>query len=143
MGWVKAYFRVPDSGESSEFVDEVTGFRRAYFKSTVADNPALAGTDYHRQLLDQPEARRQALLHGDWSSPEGQVFSEWNYARHTVANLKCLSSGTPGSAQTMALARPRACCFSLTTKRTTEFSSWTKSISGGSCRRLRAESEVT
>ena len=41
MQWVKAYFRIGDSGESSEFVDEVTGFRRAYFKITVADNPAL------------------------------------------------------------------------------------------------------
>jgi Terminase large subunit, T4likevirus-type, N-terminal len=83
MVWVKNYFRIPDSGESAEFVDEVTGFRRAYFKSTVADNPALAGTDYERQLLDLPEAQRKALLLGDWSSYVGQVFEEWNYKLHT------------------------------------------------------------
>ena len=83
IGWVKAYFRIGDSGESNEFVDEVTGFRRAYFKSTVEDNPALSGTDYHRQLLDLPVAQKKALLHGDWSSYVGQVFTEWAYNRHT------------------------------------------------------------
>jgi hypothetical protein len=85
MQWVKSYFRIPDSGESTEFVDEVTGFRRAYFKSTVKDNPALAGTDYERQLLDLPAAQRKALLEGDWSSYVGQVFSEWNFERHTCS----------------------------------------------------------
>jgi hypothetical protein len=83
MAWVKSYFRIGDSGESTEFVDEVTGFRRAYFKATVKDNPALSGTDYERQLLDLPAAQRKALLHGDWSSYIGQVFSEYEYARHT------------------------------------------------------------
>ncbi len=83
MAWVKAHFRIPDSGESTEFVDEVTGFRRAYFKATVKDNPALAGTDYERQLLDLPAAQRKALLDGDWSSYVGQVFSEWDYQKHT------------------------------------------------------------
>src|SRR5207245_860198 len=75
--WVRNYFRIPDSGESTEFVDEVTGFRRAYFKSTVEDNPVLSGTDYHRQLLDLPEVQKKALLHGDWSAYVGQIFSEW------------------------------------------------------------------
>jgi hypothetical protein len=82
MQWVKSYFRIPDSGESTEFVDEVTGFRRAYFKSTVADNPAMAD-DYRRMLLDLPAAQRKALLHGDWSSYVGQVFEEWNFQRDT------------------------------------------------------------
>jgi hypothetical protein len=81
---VKNYFRIPDSGESTEFVDEVTRFRRAYFKSTVTDNPALAGTDYDRQLADLPAAQRKAYLHGDWTSYVGQVFEEWSYARHVV-----------------------------------------------------------
>ena len=65
MQWVKSYFRIPDSGESTDFVDEVTGFRQAYFKSVVTDNPALSGTDYHKQLLDLPAAQRKALLQGD------------------------------------------------------------------------------
>jgi hypothetical protein len=82
MGWVKAYFRIPDSGESTEFVDEVSGYRRAYFKSTMDDNPAI-DPDYRRTLLNLPEAQRKALLLGDWSSYEGQVFSEWDYRAHT------------------------------------------------------------
>jgi Terminase large subunit, T4likevirus-type, N-terminal len=83
MAWVKSYFRIGDSGESTEFVDPITRFRRAYFKATVTDNPALSGTDYHRQLLDLPAAQRKALLYGDWSSYVGQVFEEWDFARHT------------------------------------------------------------
>lgn len=81
MQWVKAYFRIPDSGESTEFVDDVTGFRRAYFKSTVEDNPAL-DADYKKMLLDLPAAQRKALLLGDWSAFVGQVFDEWNFQRH-------------------------------------------------------------
>ena len=82
MQWVKSYFRIPDSGESTEFVDDMTGFRRAYFKNTVADNPAM-DDDYRRMLLDLPAAQRKALLHGDWSSYVGQVFAEWNFQCHT------------------------------------------------------------
>jgi Terminase large subunit, T4likevirus-type, N-terminal len=88
MAWVKDYFRIPDSGESTEFVDSVTGFRRAYFKATVKDNPALSGTDYERQLLDLPAAQRKALLLGDWSSYVGQVFSEWDYQKHTCEKFE-------------------------------------------------------
>jgi hypothetical protein len=83
MGWVKAYFRISDSGESTEFVHEKTGLRIAYFKATVRDNPALSDTDYEKQLLDLPAAQRKALLHGDWSAFVGQVFTEYSYALHT------------------------------------------------------------
>lgn len=83
MQWVKSYFRIGDSGGSGEFVDEVTGFRRAHFRATVRDNPALAGGDYERQLADLPAAKRKALLYGDWSSCEGQIFESWNYDLHT------------------------------------------------------------
>lgn len=83
MQWVKSYFRILDSGESTEFVDEVTGFRRAYFKSTFKDNPALAGTDYHQQFLGLPAARQKALLLGDWSACIGQIFTSWDYQKHT------------------------------------------------------------
>jgi hypothetical protein len=85
---VRNYFRIPDSGESTEFVDEVTGFRRCYFKATVADNPALAGTDYERQLADMPDAQRKAYLLGDWTSHVGQVYTEWDYQLHTCEPFK-------------------------------------------------------
>ena len=112
MQWVKSYFRIPDSGESTEFVDEVTGFRRAYFKSTVKDNPALAGTDYERQLLDLPEAQKKALLHGDWSSYIGQVFSEWDYNRHTCESFEVPESWDMWRACDDGYAAP-ACCLWL------------------------------
>ncbi len=80
--WVRAYFRIPDSGKSTDFVDRATGFRRAYFRSTYLDNPALS-EEYGRQLADQPEALRRALLEGDWTAFLGQVFTEWRYDEHT------------------------------------------------------------
>ena len=87
MNWVKDYFKIPDSGESCEHVDEVTGFRRQYVKALASDNPAIAA-DYHRQLLDLPAAQKKALLYGDWSSYEGQVFAEWDYRRHTCREFE-------------------------------------------------------
>ena len=82
MAWIKSYFRVTDSGEDVEFVDEVSGFRRCYFKSTYRDNPNLA-PDYRKMLLDLPSAQRRALLDGDWTAREGAVFSEWDWRVHT------------------------------------------------------------
>jgi hypothetical protein len=81
LQWLRNYFRIPDSGESHEFVDEVTGYRRAYFRSVASDNPAL-DADYHRQLLNLPEARQKALRFGDWTAQVGQIFGEFNHGVH-------------------------------------------------------------
>jgi len=88
MNWVKNYFRIPDSGESCEFVDEVSGFRRAYFAANVKDNPAMDATEYARQLSGLSAARRKALLEGSWTAAEGQFFDTWSYAQHTCADFK-------------------------------------------------------
>lgn len=53
--------------------------QRIFVPSTVFDNQALLANDpnYLATLASLPEAERQALLYGDWSSFEGQVFREW------------------------------------------------------------------
>lgn len=53
--------------------------KRIFVPSTVFDNQILLANDpnYLATLSMLPEAERNALLYGDWSSFEGQVFREW------------------------------------------------------------------
>jgi Terminase large subunit, T4likevirus-type, N-terminal len=83
MGWVKNFYQIPESGESSEFVHPVTKFRHQYVRALASDNPAISAEDYERQLADLPASQRKALMLGDWSAHEGQVFEEWDYNKHT------------------------------------------------------------
>ena len=83
MGWVKQFYGIPDSGESSEFVHPVTGFRHQYVRALASDNPAIDLADYERQMSDLSPALRKALMHGDWTAHEGQVFAEWDFQKHT------------------------------------------------------------
>ena len=52
---------------------------RVFIPSSVFDNQALMKNDpnYLANLALLPEAKRKALLYGDWDSYEGQVFTEW------------------------------------------------------------------
>jgi Terminase large subunit, T4likevirus-type, N-terminal len=81
--WTKHRWQIPDSGESSEVIDKATGYRRVFIRATIADNPHLANTAYARSLESLPPAQHRALVEGRWDSYEGQVFSEWNYNKHT------------------------------------------------------------
>jgi hypothetical protein len=81
--WVKNRWNIPASGESSEVIDKSTGYRRIFIRATIADNPHLANTAYARSLESLPPAQHKALVEGRWDSYEGQVFSEWDYNRHT------------------------------------------------------------
>jgi hypothetical protein len=83
MGWCKAFYQIPESGESSEFVHPVTGYRHQYIRALARDNPAIDAVEYARQMADLPSAQRKALMEGNWSSYEGQVFSEYDYKLHT------------------------------------------------------------
>ena len=83
MAWVKSFYGIPDSGESSEFVHPVTGFRHQYVRALPSDNPAIDLADYERQMADLPEVTRRALMQGSWTAHEGMVFSEWDYNKHT------------------------------------------------------------
>lgn len=52
---------------------------RIFVPSSVFDNPALLNNDpnYLATLAALPEAEKKALLHGDWNSFQGQVFTEF------------------------------------------------------------------
>lgn len=81
-GWVKKYFVdrgeygkihsfdvVLDSGEKKTMTVQ-------YIPALATDNPHLT-EDYMFELMQKPEALRNALLHGRWDAFEGQVFVEW------------------------------------------------------------------
>ena len=88
-GWVKARFitasepgvpytvtaSVPD-GRGGTVKAEVS---RVFIPSSVLDNTELLKNDpgYIAKLAMLPEAKKRALLYGDWDSYEGQVFTEW------------------------------------------------------------------
>ena len=52
---------------------------RVFIPASVFDNKKLLDNDpnYLANLAMLPEAKRKALLYGDWNSYEGQVFTEW------------------------------------------------------------------
>lgn len=88
-GWVKARFidDMPPNTPKTQEVEvktpsgEIIKIKRTkiFIPSSVFDNPALMKNDpnYIGNLALLPEARRKALLYGDWNSFEGQVFTEW------------------------------------------------------------------
>lgn len=88
-GWVKARFitdmpaNTPKTREieiKSPAGDTIKVTRsKIFIPSTVFDNQALMKNDpnYIGNLAMLPEARKQALLYGNWDSFEGQVFTEW------------------------------------------------------------------
>lgn len=53
--------------------------KRIFIPSSVWDNQELLKNDpnYLANLAMLPEAKRNALLYGDWDSFSGQVFTEW------------------------------------------------------------------
>ncbi len=88
-GWVKQRF-IDAAPPMTPIVDEYTVTdpkgklitmqrKRIFVPSTVFDNQELLNNDpnYLATLAMLPEAERNALLYGDWSSFEGQVFREW------------------------------------------------------------------
>lgn len=54
-----------------------------FIQAMLADNPYI-DPSYANRLARLPEARRKALLHGDWNSFSGQYFSEWLDALHVA-----------------------------------------------------------
>ena len=87
--WVKARF-ITEAKPDTPFIykveiendkgERVTVERsRIFIPSSVWDNKILLKNDpnYLANLAMQSEAKRNALLYGDWDSFDGQVFSEW------------------------------------------------------------------
>lgn len=88
-GWVKERFITPaPPGTPIKYEATVTdkegkhiklSRERVFIPSSVWDNKELLKNDpnYLANLAMLPEAKRRALLYGDWNSFSGQVFTEW------------------------------------------------------------------
>lgn len=88
-GWVKERFitpskpGVPYTVESDviqpDGIKKTITTSRVFIPSSVFDNAVLMRNDpkYIANLASLPEAKKKALLYGDWNSYEGQVFTEW------------------------------------------------------------------
>lgn len=88
-GWVKERFITPAApGTPTKYETCVTDNKgkriklsreRIFIPSSVWDNKELLKNDpnYLANLAMLPEAKRRALLYGDWNSFSGQVFTEW------------------------------------------------------------------
>lgn len=76
--WVKDHFKISDAGDSIDFIDEDSGFRRAFISARLKDNPFYAGTDYEKQMMALPAQLRKALLEGRWDIIAGAMFDMFN-----------------------------------------------------------------
>lgn len=88
-GWVKERFITPVPPNTTyRYETEVVDNKgkktrvcrdRIFIPSSVWDNKELLANDpnYLANLAMLPEAKKRALLYGDWDSFSGQVFTEW------------------------------------------------------------------
>lgn len=88
-GWVKERFITPVPPGTPQIIkmdvkDKVgntisVNRKRIFIPSSVFDNKELLKNDpnYLANLAMLPEAKKKALLYGDWDSYEGQVFTEF------------------------------------------------------------------
>ncbi len=79
-GWVKRLFIDRDFRGSEKGDDYL------FIKSLVFDNKYIVENDpqYIETLKNLPEARKRAMLYGDWDAFEGAFFPEFNRERHIV-----------------------------------------------------------
>lgn len=82
-GWVKKmfvdagpYMSIQEQRIYSEALHKEKVIRTQYIPSLAMENPYIT-EDYIFELEQKPEALKQALLMGSWSSFEGMVFQEW------------------------------------------------------------------
>ena len=90
-GWVRRRF-IAVGPPNTFFMNAKTGRPAIYIPSKVDDNPFLlkADPEYVKSmegLKEVDEKLYRAWRHGEWDAFEGQVFTEWNYERHTFAQL--------------------------------------------------------
>ena len=79
-GWVKRLFIDKDYREDEKSEDYV------FIPSTVFDNEYIIteNPEYVTTLKNLPEARRRAMLYGDWDAFEGQYFPEFSREKHST-----------------------------------------------------------
>ena len=77
--WVKRLFIDRDYRGDEKSADYV------FVPSTVFDNEYIVekNPEYIRTLKNLPEARRRAMLYGDWDAFEGQYFPEFSRDKHS------------------------------------------------------------
>ena len=82
-GWVKKmfvdagpYMEIREQEIWSEALHKSKKIRTQYIPSLATENPHITD-DYIFELEQKPEALKQALLHGDWTSFEGQAFPDF------------------------------------------------------------------
>ncbi len=82
--WVKSRFVDPSPHGVSFRSDG--GMSRIFLPSLLSDNFFLEKHDkgYRQRLEALPEREKKALLYGDWNIFEGQYFTEFSTAKHTV-----------------------------------------------------------
>jgi hypothetical protein len=55
----------------------------SFVQARVTDNPHLP-PEYVKSLEALPERKRNALLHADWTTPEGQYFANWERKERVI-----------------------------------------------------------
>jgi hypothetical protein len=85
--YVKTHF-VDATDDGRKVVTDEQGLTTRFIRASVRDNPHI-DRKYVRRLegIEDP-ARRKAMLEGDFSAFAGQVFQEWDPARHIVGPRK-------------------------------------------------------
>jgi hypothetical protein len=80
--WVRERF-VDPAPYGTILIEKQSGVKRIFIQSFAQDNPYLMQNDpqYVSRLSSLPEAERRAKLEGDWSTFEGQVFSDYREER--------------------------------------------------------------
>lgn len=78
--WVKRRFIDRDFRGSEK------GEHYRFIKSLVFDNKFIMenNPEYVDTLMNLPDARRKAMLYGDWDAFEGAFFPEFDHSRHVV-----------------------------------------------------------
>ena len=82
--WVKRRFIDRDFRGNEKAEDYL------FIKSLVFDNRFIMehNPEYVDTLMNLPEARRKAMLYGDWDAFEGAFFPEFDLKRHTVTEAE-------------------------------------------------------
>lgn len=78
--WVKRLFI------DKTYLEKEKAENYQFIKSTVYDNKYLMtnNPEYVENLENLPDARRKAMLYGDWDAFEGQYFEEFNKDVHVI-----------------------------------------------------------
>ena len=84
QGWVHSRFVRP-MPEYHLYIDPFTKLSRQFIPARLEDNPHIDPEEYDKMLRSAASNNRQLYLafrYGDWSSPVGQAFEEWDEDLH-------------------------------------------------------------